>query len=467
MGLSCTTTTVCEGCRCEAEDDWCMAEYVMRMRMIGPRTRRMAETVHQRVSVVLKDMLQMRQQQHCASACVRHTAVESGDEVQPTSGGLDVRTVTSASDVVIELGGDEKRGAEGQREVGFATLVGAPRGAPVVGVLPAGAAVSPVQEACAVFASTSDTISTSGVSRSGTGQSDMVPGQPAMGSTKVHSVVEASGTNGHVSEASAEGCRASISEQLNTSSPVVDAHQCVKVRFPECYLADTFPVGESCEIVEDEDEMKEEEDMKREHETTRQRQVLVVTAEDEYTLPLGDGECVQKHSTCVVKGQVNDQPVRMLVDTGATGVSCVDGRFYDKHKRAFRYPLEKSPYELEVADSRRMKVRGIVRVHIRLGSVTVSWKLIVVENLRHPVLLGTDFLNEFNCVLNWRENTFTFGVKREQVKVEDGEGCEGVFDRPDDEYALVAENEESFEPGQAKHVKVRVVPEPPVGMLLV
>lgn len=90
--------------------------------------------------------------------------------------------------------------------------------------------------------------------------------------------------------------------------------------------------------------------------------------------------------------KVKNRTVRALIDTGA-GRSIISENFF--HQLGLKYEIgtEYFPKNLIVADGRLIPVKGKVGITIKVNGLNMSFEFLVLRNLQHPVILGTDFLD--------------------------------------------------------------------------
>ena len=103
-----------------------------------------------------------------------------------------------------------------------------------------------------------------------------------------------------------------------------------------------------------------------------------------------------KMGTMVVKGAVNNIPTDMLVDTG----SAITLLRQDVWSQAASPKLEDPERRVITANGEDLHILGQANVCISVGSVTVNYPVLVTSNLTQPCLLGADFLNEQQCLVD-------------------------------------------------------------------
>ena len=70
---------------------------------------------------------------------------------------------------------------------------------------------------------------------------------------------------------------------------------------------------------------------------------------------------------------------------------------------AFSRPIEKSPKGLQLisAEGKEIPVLGCITLPLRLGKLKVNHNFVVVHSLIAPVILGVNFLQKYNLVLDF------------------------------------------------------------------
>ena len=100
-------------------------------------------------------------------------------------------------------------------------------------------------------------------------------------------------------------------------------------------------------------------------------------------------------------GQIYNNTVRILIDTGAF-CNCISQQYFNT--RLSRYtPLAPSGdnEHFTTANNASLAVLGSVTLGVKLGGRTVPAKFYVVENLSQDVILGIEFLQSNNAVLDY------------------------------------------------------------------
>eukprot|EP00644_Phytophthora_capsici_P002613 jgi/Phyca11/71085/gw1.11.604.1 len=95
----------------------------------------------------------------------------------------------------------------------------------------------------------------------------------------------------------------------------------------------------------------------------------------------------------------------MLADTGAT-LSLVDRTVMRRLGRGAE-PLEPYAGRVNSSSGHPLRVRGWATVPVRLGSVLIDLRVLVVDKLHVDAILGVDALGAFGAVIDVEERTMT------------------------------------------------------------
>ncbi len=99
----------------------------------------------------------------------------------------------------------------------------------------------------------------------------------------------------------------------------------------------------------------------------------------------------------LVEGFIAARPTRMLVDTG----SAVTIVWEDTWKEAMpTQVLEPATCPVIAANGERLEVCGQCNVPFQVGDCQVSYPALVAKNVTQECLLGADFLEHCNCVID-------------------------------------------------------------------
>ena len=105
-----------------------------------------------------------------------------------------------------------------------------------------------------------------------------------------------------------------------------------------------------------------------------------------------------RSNTAITQGLLDQKDVDMLVDSGSS-ISLIQ----EGVATAFSRPIEKSPKSLQLisAEGKEIPVLGCITLPLRLGKLKVNHNFVVVHSLIVPVILGVDFLQKYNLVLDF------------------------------------------------------------------
>ena len=96
-------------------------------------------------------------------------------------------------------------------------------------------------------------------------------------------------------------------------------------------------------------------------------------------------------------------PVSFLVDTGA-GVLLLNGNVWDKFKSAETQVEPTVYHNLVGVDGHPIKVRGSVTLPVVIAGKTFQQEFIIAECITAESILGVDFMQENNCVVDQKTN---------------------------------------------------------------
>ncbi|MGQ2964099.1 MAG: retropepsin-like aspartic protease, partial [Agrobacterium sp.] len=110
-------------------------------------------------------------------------------------------------------------------------------------------------------------------------------------------------------------------------------------------------------------------------------------------------------------GHLNEHPVRVLCDTGATH-SFVSASFVAAH--AVPVHMLKHMQEWHAANNTVLSCSQFVKADLSLPGVTVPCKLNVMPSLLpdFDVLLGNDWLNEHEAVMSYQDKTLSLACDK-------------------------------------------------------
>ena len=91
---------------------------------------------------------------------------------------------------------------------------------------------------------------------------------------------------------------------------------------------------------------------------------------------------------------INNVKLHALVDTGAA-LSCIRLIDYQRVSKSGRFPLQTcTKASLSGPDGRALNVVGCCMLILCMGSLTITHKFYVIEDLQQAVILGLDFLTD-------------------------------------------------------------------------
>jgi predicted aspartyl protease len=123
--------------------------------------------------------------------------------------------------------------------------------------------------------------------------------------------------------------------------------------------------------------------------------------------------------------QLEGLVVKAVIDTGAE-VTAISTSLCEKIPEGNRPMLQESGRCLVVAEEgKRLKTQGVIEANVTIGKLAVKWEVYVAP-IREEVLLGCDFIDEYNITINTKR-----GIKIEGTWI----GCEVV--RKSDKIARV------------------------------
>lgn len=106
--------------------------------------------------------------------------------------------------------------------------------------------------------------------------------------------------------------------------------------------------------------------------------------------------------------KIFDRNLACLLDTGAN--RSVIGRFGLKFLKLFSLQLLPSDIVLSTADGSEQSVAGSVLLPISVGGVVKLLDILVVPSLQHDVLLGMDFVKEFELSVDFKNNSYDLPI---------------------------------------------------------
>ena len=98
--------------------------------------------------------------------------------------------------------------------------------------------------------------------------------------------------------------------------------------------------------------------------------------------------------TCTL--QIGKGRYRALLDTGSD-ICLVRKDIFDQISSDCTLSMRPSPYIVRTANGKVMKLLGETDLKLKIGTQTLCYTFQICPEIRHPMILGTDFLKEFDC----------------------------------------------------------------------
>ena len=107
-----------------------------------------------------------------------------------------------------------------------------------------------------------------------------------------------------------------------------------------------------------------------------------------------------------LKGQISGVSVSFLVDTGA-GVSLLNGRIWDQAGFT-NIRISPAPHSnLVGVDGHPIQVRGVVTIPLTISNTVFNQEFVIADNITAEGILGMDFLEEHQCILDMAKRQVT------------------------------------------------------------
>lgn len=110
-------------------------------------------------------------------------------------------------------------------------------------------------------------------------------------------------------------------------------------------------------------------------------------------------------------GKINDQITTLLLDTGAN-VTVINKNTIKCNKLNTEGELY-----LETANNSKLNILGTTMAQIKIGTIVINHKIIVVDNLCTPVIIGLDIMKKINTILDLKNDLLTFNYEGIEVKL--------------------------------------------------
>jgi len=95
-----------------------------------------------------------------------------------------------------------------------------------------------------------------------------------------------------------------------------------------------------------------------------------------------------------------------LLDTGAS-VTVINKNTIKCNKLT-----SESELDLETANNSKLNILGTTGAQIKIGTIVINHKIIIVDNLCTPVIIELDIMKKINTILDLKNNLVTFNYKR-------------------------------------------------------
>ena len=115
-----------------------------------------------------------------------------------------------------------------------------------------------------------------------------------------------------------------------------------------------------------------------------------------------------------VSGLVNHSQLSILLDTGAT-CSILSEESWKKSGKYCPEKLEKLNATLTIANGDSLNIEGKTLVTLRLGNLALSVPMLIVRNIPHTCILGSDFFHNYGCQILYDLGTLI--VRGEEIPI--------------------------------------------------
>jgi predicted aspartyl protease len=122
-----------------------------------------------------------------------------------------------------------------------------------------------------------------------------------------------------------------------------------------------------------------------------------------------------------VIGNVKGTQIKWLIDTGAT-VTLLAKRVFDEIEKTYKILTTEEVQDIMTAEGKPLKLYGTVTLDVVVGSSKYQRKVIIAD-ITVDGILGLDFMNENQTVLNISEKMLTINGESHHLKLESKLGC--------------------------------------------
>jgi predicted aspartyl protease len=102
---------------------------------------------------------------------------------------------------------------------------------------------------------------------------------------------------------------------------------------------------------------------------------------------------------------INQTPVRALVDTGAD-LTIISGKFFRKISKGTK-TVKRIGQKIFTADASPLNVDAVVETEIKINGLRIPFSVNVIEKLNFDAILGLDFLQQTQAIVDVAENSLT------------------------------------------------------------
>ena len=135
-----------------------------------------------------------------------------------------------------------------------------------------------------------------------------------------------------------------------------------------------------------------------------------VTASNQSLNQIRENQDISQPSNLSIWGKVDDQWKKLLVDTGAA-ITPISYNFYsklltsNKEKRRTLHP--KDLEQVISANGDELSIRGMLTLYFEICHIVYPIKTYVIDNLNYEIILGKDFLTEYNGIIDFKHKNLT------------------------------------------------------------